>query len=344
MKLLDKNTHFFGLDIGATAIRCVELKHEKDAMKLVTYGEVTIDEQVSQSESDQSRERLANTISQLLKDARVSTNTVVTGLSSRDVYSSIITIPSLDQKELDQVVRNQAEQHIPMAIKEAQLDWTLLGQDEAASKSNVLLVASQKKNTEKLLHLLESIDLDVKAMEPNAVAATRAVASPSAQGAMALVDVGGSTSDIAILYGRNPWVIRSAPVGGNTLTKMASQSLNVDMEQASQFVQKFGMTHTKLEGQVYNALKPSVDNLISEISKSIKFFASQYQNVAMEKVILTGRVANWPDFPVYLADNLNLPVEIANAWTNVSYGAHQQEELMNISTRFAVASGLAQRE
>ena len=48
--------------------------------------------------------------------------------------------------------------------------------------------------------------------------------------------------------------------------------VTVDPAQAQQFVLKFGLSKDKLEGQVYNAIIGTVDNLMSEIEKSIKFF------------------------------------------------------------------------
>lgn len=343
-KLLDKDTNFFGLDIGTTAIRCVQLKKDSQgAHKLVTYGEVGIEEKISKSESKQDREKVANTIKQLLKDARVSTSNVVAGLPSQKVFTSIISIPSVEEKELPEAIRYQADQYIPMPVEEAQLDWAVLNHDENQKKMDILLVATQKKNTEDLLYLLESINLDVQAIEPDAIASTRSLVGGASNSVVALMDVGANSSDLAVAYKRSPWVMRNAPVGGNTLIKVASQNLNVDFEQAGQFVRKFGMTKTKLEGQVYNALKPSVDSVVEEVSKSIQFFNSRYRNEQVEKVVLTGGVSGWPDFPVYIADSLNLPVEIGNSWINVSYPANQQNALMDISTRFAVASGLAQR-
>lgn len=344
MKLLDKDTNFFGLDIGTTAIRCVQLKRDSQgSYNLVTYGEVSIEDSVSRSDSQQDKQKVAAATKQLLRDARVSTSSVVAGLPSQKVFSSIISIPSVEDKELPKAIRYQADQYIPMPAKDAQLDWAVLNHDENNNQMDILLVATQKNNAEDMLHMLESIDLEVLAIEPDAVASTRSLVSRASDSAIALMDVGAYSTDIAIAYRRNPWVIRSAPTGGNTLIKVASQNLNVDLEQAGQFVRQFGMTKTKLEGQVYNALKPSADSLIDEVSKSIKFFNSRYKNEQIEKVVLTGGISGWPDFPVYIADTLNLPVEIGNSWINVMYPANQQDALMNISTRFAVASGLAQR-
>ena len=50
-----------------------------------------------------------------------------------------------------------------------------------------------------------------------------------------------------------------------------------------------------------------------------------------------------PDFPVYLANKFNLNVEVGNAWRNVNYNQDRQNELLTLSSQFAVAVGLAER-
>jgi type IV pilus assembly protein PilM/plasmid segregation protein ParM len=122
-----------------------------------------------------------------------------------------------------------------------------------------------------------------------------------------------------------------------------AQNLGLDDVQADQFTRKFGLTQTKLEGQVFKAIKPSIDLLIGEIDKSIKFFASQYPEVKMEKIVLTGGTTALPELPTYLSTATGLAVEIANSWTKVGYPANLQNDLMQISTEYGVAVGLAER-
>lgn len=342
--MLKKDTDFFGLDIGSTAIRVVQLKNDGESHSLVTYGSMEIEDNISRSDSAADKKKLANAIKELLQNTKVSTNNVVAGLPSDKVFTSIVSMPKVTQQELSKAIQYQADQYIPMPVKDAQIDWTVLDEDDGSGQTNVLLVAAQKNHTETLLDMLESIGLEVKAIEPDAVATTRSVMSRTAENTVAIIDVGAYSSDIIVAHNRNPWVVRSVPVGGNTLIKAASKNLNVDEEQAGQFVRKFGLTQNKLEGQVYKALKPSVSSLTDEVSKSIKFYNSRYQNNAIEKIILTGGITGWPDFPLHIADTLNLPVEIGNSWINISYQASQQDALMNVSSRFAVVNGLAQRK
>jgi Tfp pilus assembly PilM family ATPase len=132
-------------------------------------------------------------------------------------------------------------------------------------------------------------------------------------------------------------------VGGTTVVRTVAKSLGLDEAQATQFTYKFGLTQSKLEGQVYRAVKPVLDTLVSEVQKSIQFFNTRYPNVKLEKLVLTGGPSMMPDFGVFLANSLGLPVEFGNAWINVGYSQGEQDKLMGLSSQYAVAVGLAGR-
>jgi type IV pilus assembly protein PilM/plasmid segregation protein ParM len=127
------------------------------------------------------------------------------------------------------------------------------------------------------------------------------------------------------------------------IMRSAMQNLNVDEKQAEQFVLKFGLGKDKLEGQVYQAIIGTVEILVSEIDKSIKFFQARYPEVKMERIIVTGGASVLPEFPLYLANKFGLNVEIGNAWRNVAVSSDRQNELLAISNQFGVAVGLAER-
>jgi type IV pilus assembly protein PilM/plasmid segregation protein ParM len=137
--------------------------------------------------------------------------------------------------------------------------------------------------------------------------------------------------------------MRSIPTGGDALVKAAVQNLGVDQQQATQFVYKFGLVKDKLEGQVLHAVQSVVDSLLDEIDKSIKFFTTRYQGVQLSKIIVTGKLATLPEFPLYLVNHAQIPVEIGNSWVNVGYSQSKTNDLAAISHEFSVAVGLAER-
>jgi type IV pilus assembly protein PilM len=343
MGLFNKEVEYFGVDIGSGGIRLVQLKRGGAKPALVTYGHVELASGIVASDSPADITKVAGSLKQLVKDAKVSTKYAVAGVPSSKVFASIITTPKLNHQELGKAIALQADQYIPMDTREVKLDWLVIGPGKNDREQEVLLVAAPNTVTNKYLSIFEQAGLELVALEPNAVALARAVVPPSDLAVMTL-DIGSVTSDITIVHANLPKLLRSADIGGVTFVKAVAQNLGLDDVQAAQFTQKFGLTQTKLEGQVYKAIKPSLDLLVAEINKSLQFFTSQYPQVKLEKIVLTGGTTNLPELPTYLSTAIGLPLEIANAWTRMAYPAQLQDSLMQISSAYGVAAGLAERD
>jgi Tfp pilus assembly PilM family ATPase len=141
-----------------------------------------------------------------------------------------------------------------------------------------------------------------------------------------------------------PRLTRSIPTGSEAIINSAVQNLNIDRQQAEQFVFKFGLSKDKLEGQIHQAIVGTIDILVSEIDKSIKFFQGRYGDTKIERIVVTGGASALPEFPLYIANKFGISVEIGNAWRNVAFPSGRQNELLAVSNHLGVAVGLAERD
>lgn len=334
---------FFGLDIGSTAIRLVELSGNGTPKMLVKYAYLPIEGTIALSESKTDQQKLAQTIAQLVSQARVSTRNVAVGIPSSKVFTTVADIDRLPANELAKAIPLQADSLIPTPLAESKIDWALLGDSpNDKTKQEILLTSVPNKFVENKLDMLESIGLNVIAFEPDNLAMARALAAPD-DSAQMLIDVGRRSTDLVVVLGGVPHLTRSIPTGVEAIIRAATQNLNIDEKQAEQFVFKFGMSKDKLEGQIYGAVSGTVDLLTTEIEKSIKFFQTRNTANNIERIVVTGGASVIPEFPLYLANKFNINVEIGNAWRNVSYSRDRQNELLSISNQFGVAVGLAER-
>lgn len=345
MGLFGSTSDYFALDIGTTAIRLVQLKGGGTQRSLVRYGSVPVDPGVSLSDSPTHQSQLLGAIKQLIQQTGTSTKNVVVGIPSNKMFTTAVDFQNLPLKEMESAIMYQADQFIPTAVDDSKIDWQVIGQSPTdPNKVEVLLASVTKQYVESRLDLIESIGLNVVAMEPDAFALGRALAPMNSQEATLILDMGANATDLVITSGGALRLSRSIPTGGNTLVKAAEQNLSVDEKQAMQFVYKFGLIQDKLEGQVYKALTSTVDTLVSEIDKSVKFFMTRYNKQPVTKIVVTGRASILPEFPVYLVNKTNIAVEIGNAWLNVSYPQQNHNDLMSVANQYAVAAGLAERD
>lgn len=343
MSLLGGDSDFFGLDIGTTAIRLVQLRGSSPRA-LVKYAYVPLTGNISLSEAAADQQKLAQAISQLVKQSGVGIRNVTVGIPSNRVFTTVADVERLPSHELAKAISYQADSLIPTPLTESKIDWVVIGDSPAdKTKQEILLTSVPNKFVEGRLDILESIGLNVIAFEPDNLAMARALMKPGDASAQLLLDVGRRSADLVIMLGGVPHLTRSIPTGVEAIVRAAIQNLNVDDKQGEQFVFKFGLSKEKLEGQVFQAINGTVDLLIGEIEKSIKFFQARYASAKLEKIIVTGGASVIPEFPLYLANKFGLNVEIGNAWQGVAFSPDRQNELLAISNQFSVAVGLAER-
>jgi type IV pilus assembly protein PilM len=344
MSILSGVSGFFGLDIGTTAVRLVELRGTGSTRQLVKYGYVPIDSKISMSDSKADQQKLVQTISQLLSQAHMTTRNVAVGVPSQRVFTAVVDFDRLSSAELAQAIHYQADSLIPTPLAESKLDWALVG-DSPKDKTKVEVLLSSVPNNfvEQRLDMLESIGLNVIAFEPDNLAIARALLAPDVALPQMVLDIGNKSTDLVITMQGSPRLTRAIPSGVEAIVRSAAQNLNIDDKQAEQFVFKFGLGKDKLEGQIYQAIIGTVDLLTSEIDKSIKFFQTRYANTKVDRIVVTGGAAALPEFPLHLANKFSVNVEIGNAWRNVTYDPSRQNELLAVSNSFGVAVGLAER-
>ncbi|HSW85168.1 MAG TPA: type IV pilus assembly protein PilM [Candidatus Saccharimonadales bacterium] len=340
---LSNKADFFGLDIGTTAARLVQLNTGPSPKALIKYAYVPLEGNIAISESMTDIQKVAQSIDKLVKHANVSTNNVAVGIPSSRVFTTVADVDRLPANELAKAITYQADSLIPTPLSESKIDWILIGDSPSDKNKQEILLSSVPNNfVEQRLDMLESIGLNVIAFEPDNLAMARALATPDTSGQL-LLDVGRRSTDLVIVLNDIPHLTRSIPTGVEAVVRAASQNLSVDEKQAEQFVFKFGLSKDKLEGQVFQAISSTVDLLQVEIEKSIKFFQTRYTGIKIDKIVVTGGASVIPEFPLYIANKFSLNVEIGNAWQGTTYSKDRQNELLAISNQFGVAVGLAER-
>lgn len=335
---------FFGLDIGTIGLRAVQLRGTGQLKSLAHYGEVALDPAVASGGSITDKHRFGQLLAELVKKAGISTKNVAVNIPSQRVFTTIIDIPKMDPAELEKTIRYQADSFIPMPLNKSKIDWQLIGDSPTgADKSEILLSSVANDFVEARLELVEAGGLNVIAMEADNMALARSVVAPESLSPQLILDIGSITSDLVIVKDSAPNLVRSVPIGSQNIVRLASQLLGIDMAQAQQFVYKFGLSRDKLEGKVYNAIIGVIDSLMAEIEKSIKFFAGRHPGAKLDRIIVTGGASTLPELPLYIANKFAVNVEIGNAWRNVSVPDTAQNEVLAVSSHFAVAVGLAER-
>jgi type IV pilus assembly protein PilM len=168
----------------------------------------------------------------------------------------------------------------------------------------------------------------------------------------AFVNIGATTLDLSIARLGAQQALsfsRSVPIAGNDITRAIQEKCSLEsFEQAEQM--KRQSTAIVLPGDEeetpsgYNkdasqAATSVVDRLIGELRRSLDFYISQPDGMAVDTIYLSGGLASLPNLPSYIQNRLGLPVEISKTIKNpnVSIDGNGSKDI----TPFLIALGLA---
>ena len=337
--------NFFALDIGTNAVRVVQLDRAgADSWSLKAYGYANIDSKLTAADSPEARAKLGEVILTAVGQSGIKATDVVIGLSAQKTFTTVIDVPTMPEAELKGTMKYQIERYIPSSINDTKVDWKLLGQSlHDPKQQEVLLTSTAIAYAEDQLEFVEGLGFNVIGAEPDPLAMIRSLLPAGITDARLIIDMGEASTNLAITFGDTPRLVRTIPIGLTTLLKAIVQNLNVQEDQARQFVLKFGLAPDRLDGQVLRALDSTLENFVGELTKSTKFFQTRYPNVSVGGILVSGFSATIPRFNEYVASKMNIAVAPANPWQKVKVSQNHQQQLLPVMNEFATVVGLAER-
>ena len=317
----------FGMDIGHSSLKVMQLElgNKADAPSVVGYGSshryavnsisegVIVDyKALSEALHDLFEHRLAGTIS---------SRKVACTIPLSHSFSRPLKLPVMNDDDLTQAVHLEAEQYIPVAPENLYIDYDVVRRDD--KNIEILAVATPKKIIESYMKFLQSMGLEPVALEPtmNATARIFGMADPGHDRPTVLIDFGAEATDIAV-YDNTLFVNNTVQGGSNTMINLIARKLGIDREQAFKVKNEEGLKLSSHLRGIGEAVKPTLDNLIREIHKIMRFYDDRVaiEGHKISQAVMTGGGANMPGLSDYLAKELGIPVRMLDPWSKINFG------------------------
>lgn len=335
----------FGLDIGSHSIKIIKADKEKNQYRLESYGEILTPAQLD-SGLDKDQIAVAEAVKKLMKAARVKSRQAVLALPEPQAYSQIIKLPHLSKSEIASAIKFEAEQYIPVPLREVQLEYQILGapsQEPADQQMEILLIAAKKTAIEKILQLCKLADVEPVSLETETLATIRALV-PATSEFRLIVNFDKNSTSIILAKGNNLRLVRTLNTGGAAITRVVASEFNMAAIQAEKYKIAYGLLPDQLEGKVAAAIISILALIIREIKQSLIFFGKQYPGGVLRSVILSGGTAMMPGLTTYLAKQLSLEVTAADPFASFIRDKRFPQALLAGRSKFSTAVGLAIKE
>jgi len=338
-----------GLDIGASSVKAVQLKQDRAGYQLVRLGIAALHPETIVDGVIMDSGTVISAIQQIFTENQIKTKDVAVAVSGHSVIVKKIKVAKMKPEELEEAISFEAEQYVPYAIEDVNLDFQVLETTNPdANEMDVLLVAVKKDIINDYLSIISTAGLNAVVVDVDAFALQNAFEIASEvdrDQVVGLVNLGAAVMNINILRDRISEFTRDSALGGNRYTESIQKMLGLSYEQAEGL--KLG---GQVDGRTFEDARAAIDmvntELAGEIRRSFDFFRSSSPSDTIHRVILSGGSARLPGLVEFLSENLEIPCEVANPLRNVKADPKQfdPEYLQVIAPQLAVSVGLALRQ
>jgi len=339
-----------GIDISSTGIKLVELAETgKGTYRLERY---VIEPLVRDVVADGNIANL-DLVSDALKRAhrRLGTRNknVALALPASMVITKKIIVPSGQKEEdLELLVEAEANQYIPFALDEVNLDFQTLGPaPNNPDESEVLIAASRKEKVEDRVAVAEAAGLKPRVMDVESYAMQQAfeLIAPTLPASgrdqnIALVDIGAHVTHFYVLRNGQFLFSRDQAFGGNQLTHDIQRAFNLTPDEAESAKKSQGLP----ENYDQDVLQPFMETLALEVTRALQFFFTSTSYNQVDQIVLAGGCALLPGIDELVAKRAGVATLIANPFSNMATSDRiRPRQLAQDAPLLLIACGLALR-
>jgi type IV pilus assembly protein PilM len=361
-------TSVLGIDIGSSSIKVVQLRREKGAAVLETYGELALGPYAgieTGRATHLSPEKLAEALKDIMTEANVTTTICGVSIPFSSSLISLIDMPALDRGQLAKMIPIEARKYIPVPISEVQLDWFILPEEEshyvsaegaenatgmpkeeeASTRSRVLLVAIHNEVLTRYADVLKNVNLRPSFYEIEIFSTIRATLDRGIA-PVAILDIGAAVTKLYVVeYG----IVRVSHVisrGSQDITIALSKSLGISVAKAEELKRQVGLLGEGMEGdnkRVSETALLAMDYIMTEARRATLSYEKKYAR-NLSKLVITGGGALLQGVLPFAQKKMDVDITLGDPFNKLQAPAFLEEVLKTVGPDFSVAVGLALRK
>ena len=345
-----KTPSLVGIDISSTSVKLVELSDAgKAGFRLERYAIEPLPKDVVADGNISNLDQVAEALRRGWKRLGSRNRNIAMALPAAMVITKRIIVPAgQKEEELELTVEAEANQYIPFALDEVNLDFQILGPaPNNPEEVEVLIAASRKEKVEDRVAIADAAGLKPRVMDVESYATEEAfvMISPSlpANGRdqnIALVDIGAHVMHFYVLRNNQILFSRDQAFGGNQLTHDIQRAFNLSPEEAESAKKNAGLP----ENYDADVLQPFMETLALEVTRALQFFFTSTSYSQVDQVVLAGGCALLPGLDELVAKRAGVNTIVANPFASMSGSDRvRPRQLAADAPLLLIACGLAMR-
>lgn len=216
LNLPKKKRRVVALDLGSSAIKIVEGMYYKSDLTIFKYIIIPTPKGAIIDGEIKKEDELKNKLSQVLKENGIKTKDAICTTNSSLIINREISIPKVEEEEMDTVIRYEIQQYLPINLEDYILQGTILNKEKTDKnkKIDVRVIAYPEKLAKGYYNFLLKLNLKPYALDVNYNAINKFINyvginnefKHKLNDAIAFIDLGESSIDVNI-YKNGQWIL-----------------------------------------------------------------------------------------------------------------------------------------
>ena len=350
----------FGVDIGSSSVKVVQIRKKGGRAILETYGELALGPYAALEVGRATSlppEKIAEAVVDIMREAKITTKSCGMAIPTASSLVSLIEMPALDSRQLAEMVPLEARKYIPVPVSEVTLDWWIIPKEEDRSlymaqseanqvqkgkQVNVLLVAILNDALNRYREIVKLSGLECSFFEIEIFSTIRAVLDQTDISPVMIIDIGAGVTKLSIVERSIVKNSHTISRGSQDITLGISRSSGIAVVEAERLKRAHGLAKTEAGQDLAEIAAPVFNFIFSEARRVLLNYEKKF-NSNVSKVILTGGGSSIKGLFPLARESFQTTVIAANPFLKVEAPAFLEEVLKNVGPSFSVALGIALR-
>lgn len=361
-----------GIDLGASAIKMVELERKDERYILKNYAIYSLEKYFQKKIKEESynfnsppNKEMAGMIKKAINYAKINSRDTYLSVPVYSSFSTVIDFPLMSNKEIESSISFEAGRYIPIPISEVFLDWSIVGSTDTNSvkkenkkkidsssekelesdpRQEILLIAVPKEIIKNYNEITDLLGLKLRAIEEETFSLSRSLIGNDKLSTL-LIDAGFRSINVSIIDNGYIKVTHNLEMGGIKIDEAICKNMDLDSEKAEKIKLEFSKNELSREKslRLEEIINPIFKDMVDEIRKIIDNYQLKYKK-KIERCILTGGCFGLLRLVDYFKNELPLNISVGDPFARVIYDPGLKEAIKELGPSLAVATGLAMRE
>ncbi len=313
----------WGIDVSKFSIKGVKVRRAGSRLEIVEIDVVEFPVPTGTEPVDADLQIREGLLSFAAKN-KLAGAAVACSLPGHGTFNRVIKLPPVEENRLQEIVRYEAQQHIPFKLDEVIWNYQPIERAyEPGEEREVIIFAVKKEIVGQFLSNTTTVNFPLDVLQFAPIALFNFVTyDQDITGTMVVLDMGADNTDLTVIDAEKYW-IRNLPIAGNDITKAIAKKFQIPFNEAEKL--KVTATQSPQANKIFAVVQPVLRDLVGEIHRSLGHYKSLAKNVKFDKMLIAGNSSKTLNFQKYLSQNLQMDVQKLSKLGRISLSGRVNE-------------------